>query len=162
PTGNSGDGSDSGLSGTAGSVLSPATAKNVLSVGAVELPRDITNVVEKISNGFTNTSTPWRGATSSGNQVASFSGRGNVGVRVEGDFGRVKPDVVAPGTFVISARSSQWDEDEYYNPTNYFYAAISGQVVTNNGFNVYGIFLPENAVGFTIELEPNIDSPVPF
>lgn len=30
-------------------------------------------------------------------QVAAYSSRGNVGVGVEGEFGRFKPDVVAPG-----------------------------------------------------------------
>jgi len=47
--GNSGDGSDGGLSGMPGSVLSPSTAKNVISVGAIELARDITNIVTKTS-----------------------------------------------------------------------------------------------------------------
>ena len=50
--------------------------------------------------------------------MAAFSGRGNVGVGIEGEFGRFKPDVVAPGTFVVSARSTQWDQAAYYQPTN--------------------------------------------
>ena len=51
---------------------------------------------------------PFLGVTDSLNEVASFSSRGNVGIGREGDFGRFKPDVVAPGTFVISARSQYW------------------------------------------------------
>jgi hypothetical protein len=47
-------------------------------------------------------------ATDSDNQVASFSSRGNVGIGLEGDFGRFKPDVVAPGSFVISTRAKGW------------------------------------------------------
>ena len=50
--------------------------------------------------------------------MAAFSSRGNVGVGIEGAFGRFKPDVVAPGTFVVSARSTQWDQVAYYRATN--------------------------------------------
>lgn len=164
--GNSGDGSDGGLSGIPGSVLSPSTAKNVISVGAIELARDITNIVTKISgvgtNQTTNTSTPWKAMTSSGNQVAGFSGRGNVGIGIEGDFGRFKPDVVAPGTAVISTRSKQWDEEAYYNPTNHHFLTLSDQTIGTNNLTQYAIFLPDNAVAFRIAVAPNLDSPIPF
>ncbi len=56
---------------------------------------------------------------SSKDLVAGYSARGNVGIQTEGDFGRFKPDVVAPGTFTVSTRSSMWDMDAYFNPTNY-------------------------------------------
>lgn len=161
-TGNGGGGTDAGLGGTPGSVYSPATAKNVLAVGAAELLRDITNQVEKVTGGSTNTSTPWKGMTSSDNQVADFSGRGNVGIRIEGDYGRFKPDVIAPGTFVIAPRSTTWDEADYYNPTNHSRSQLQNQLVNQGGFNTYPIFLPENTVGFTVSLVANSDSPVPF
>ena len=61
----------------------------------------------------------WQAETDSGNQVAGYSARGNVGIGTEGTFGRFKPDVVAPGSFVVSTRSSEWDKTAYYNPTNY-------------------------------------------
>lgn len=165
--GNDGNGGNNGLGGRAGSVSSPGTAKNVLTVGAVELERDITNEVIKVtSNGSggatTNRSTPWQDMTSSGNQVAGFSSRGNVGIGVEGDYGRVKPDVVAPGTFVVSARSSQWDEIAYYNPTNYHYTTLANQSIAGGAGQDYLIFLPDNTVGFAITVYPNVDSPVPF
>ena len=48
------------------------------------------------------------GITDSGGQVASFSSRGNVGVGMEGDAGRFKPDVVAPGVFIVSTRAAGW------------------------------------------------------
>lgn len=160
--GNGGDGTDEGLGGSPGSINSPATAKNVVSVGAGELLRDITNQVEKVTGGSTNTTTPWKAMTSSDNQVASFSGRGNVGIRIEGDFGRFKPDVIAPGTFVIAPRSTTWDEAEYYNPTNHNRSQLQNQLVNSGGFNTYPIFLPENTVGFSIALIGNSDSPVPF
>jgi subtilisin family serine protease/subtilisin-like proprotein convertase family protein len=164
--GNNGGGSDSGLSGTPDRLLSPATAKNVISVGALELARDITNIVTKISlvgtNLSTNNSTPWKAMTSSENQIARFSSRGNVGIGVEGEFGRFKPDVVAPGTFVVSTRSAQWDEVAYYNPTSHHYTTFSDQVIVTNGLTQYSLFLPDNAVGFSITLVPNGASPVPF
>lgn len=160
--GNNGEGGDDGTGGRPGSVRAPGTAKNVITVGAVELPRDITNVVEKVTGGSTNTSTPWKNMTSSANHVAGFSARGNVGIGIEGPFGRFKPDVVAPGTFVISTRSQDWDELEYYNPTNYAYNTIFDQLATTNTLLQFPLFLPENAVGFNITLVPTEDSPVPF
>jgi subtilisin-like proprotein convertase family protein/subtilisin family serine protease len=160
--GNTGEGGDEGTGGRPGSVRAPGTAKNVITVGAVELPRDITNVVEKITGGTTNKSTPWKNMTSSANHVAGFSARGNVGIGIEGPFGRFKPDVVAPGTFVISTRSQDWDELEYYNPTNYNYNTLFNQLATTNTLLQFPLFLPENAVGFSITLVPTEDSPVPF
>src|SRR5262249_48317316 len=42
--GNSGDGSDTGFGGTPNSIASPANAKNVITVGALESFRSITNI----------------------------------------------------------------------------------------------------------------------
>ena len=109
--GNAGSGADDGSGSVPDSIQSPATAKNVITVGAIEQPRHITNRVCQ-------TNQPWLGLTDTNNQVAAFSSRGNVGVGIEGNFGRFKPDVVAPGTFVISARSTQWNQAAYYSPTN--------------------------------------------
>lgn len=160
--GNEGDGSDTGLGGLPGTVMSPATAKNVIAVGALESLRDITNVVEKVTSGVTNKSKPWQGMTSSDFQVAPFSSRGNVGVRIEGDYGRIKPDVVAPGTFVIAPRSTGWDQVAYYNRTNHNRSTLTDQLVETGDLNVYPVFIPENTVGFTVNLIGNEDSPVPF
>ena len=92
--GNNGGAADDGTGGLADTIRSPGTGKNVITVGAIEQKRGITNQV--INNGVTNE--PFAAETDSSNQVASFSSRGNVGIGVEGDFGRFKPDVVAPGT----------------------------------------------------------------
>src|SRR4029077_6829727 len=114
--------------------FSPATAKNVITVGAIEQHRNITNDVYKCTTiyGGTNVSTvncqtnkPWQPATDSSDEVAGFSSRGNVGVGIEGEFGRFKPDVVAPGTFVFSTRSTEWDEQAYYTPTSHIYQSYS-------------------------------------
>ena len=111
--GNSGFGSTNGTVGEPDSILAPATAKNVITVGALESFRNITNEFYTTNVvGGTNvisTNAPFLGFTDSDNEVASFSSRGNVGIGTEGDFGRFKPDVVAPGTFVVSTRSGYMD-----------------------------------------------------
>lgn len=119
--GNTGNGNDDGTGGEPDSVLSPGTAKNVITVGALEQARWVTNSVWGwVTNGAGHwqTNQPWLQLTSASNRVAGFSSRGNVGLGVEGNFGRFKPDVVAPGVFVVSARSQEWDQAGYYNPTN--------------------------------------------
>ncbi len=124
--GNEGFGGDNGLGGFEDSIRSPGNAKNVITVGALESARQLTNSVIQDTNGAfmaigstvfgsfdTNrndyiTNFPFAGLTDTDYEVASFSGRGNVGVGTEGDTGRFKPDVLAPGTFIVSARSSAW------------------------------------------------------
>jgi len=120
--GNSGNGADDGSGGTPDSIQSPATAKNVITVGAIDQPRMITNEVWQCADldgtNVCQTNKPWLGLTATNNAVAAFSSRGNVGVGLEGALGRLKPDIVAPGTFVVSARSTQWDQTASYGPTN--------------------------------------------
>src|SRR5262249_37969639 len=117
--GNTGAGADDGTGGTPDTIQSPATAKNVLTVAAVGQLRGITNETWTCSGGGAcQTNVPWLSMTDSRDQVAAFSARGNVGIGVEGEFGRYKPDVVAPGTFVVSARSTQWDQAAYYSQSN--------------------------------------------
>ncbi len=160
--GNTGNGDDGGVNGNPESIVSPSTAKNVITVGAVELPRGITNEVIKIVAGVTNRSNPWAGQTDSSNQIAGFSARGNVGIGIEGDFGRFKPDVVAPGTFVVSTRSQQWDERAYYNPTNYTIVTYQNQTVTTNDLKLFpSVFVPNNAVRLTIQATGTDPVPVP-
>src|SRR4030095_3713533 len=117
--GNDGFAFDNGQGGIPNSLVSPATAKNVISVGALENSRGLTNfivVTNVVDDGAgvlsTNVVTNlfFFAATDSDNEVAFFSSRGNVGIGVEGDFGRFKPDVVAPGSFVISTRAKDWTD----------------------------------------------------
>jgi subtilisin-like proprotein convertase family protein len=91
-------------------------------------------------------------STDSSNQVANFSSRGNVGRTVEGDNGRFKPDVVAPGTFVVSTRSGQWDEQAYYNPTNYNTQVFPNLVVSSNDTYSTGVFVPDNTVQLVVSV----------
>ena len=97
--------------------------------------------------------------------VAGLSSRGNVGIGTEGTFGRYKPDVVAPGTFVVSTRSSQWDIGTYFyqSPTNYNERDLSVVIQADTlAGPIRFPSIPTNTVGVTIQLFPNGDSPVPF
>ena len=136
--GNNGGGGDNGIGGSGDSINSPGNAKNVITVGALESLRNITNSIIFETNGValvvgstvltdldTNrtdytTNAPYTPLTDSAFQVAGFSGRGNVGIGVEGDSGRFKPDLVAPGTFILSARSAKWTVEHDF-PTNEFF-----------------------------------------
>ena len=159
--GNDGGGNDYGQDGNSDSILSPATAKNVITVGALEQYRNITNTY--LPFGSTNPSAYWQPEMDSSSQVAAFSARGNVGIGTEGAYGRFKPDVVAPGTGVVSTRSTTWDQVAYYNPTNFTYNTINAnQLVDTNYFNFYSMQVPSNAVGVVLYIEPNNLSPVPF
>jgi subtilisin family serine protease/subtilisin-like proprotein convertase family protein len=130
----------------AGRINSPATGKNVITVGSLEQLRNITNTV--FTGGVTNQ--PWAAETDSDSQVAQYSGRGNVGIGVEGEFGRYKPDVVAPGTWVISTRSRQWDTNAYYNTTNIQPSSFDNLTIDAGAVNQYSLFVPLNGVRFSI------------
>ncbi len=85
----------------AGSVGSPATAKNVLSVGAAEGRREIARTwVETWPEDFAVEPIALdRVSQADGGQgLAAFSGRGPCA------DGRIKPDLVAPGTFAVAPR----------------------------------------------------------
>jgi PKD repeat protein len=114
------------------SMGSPATAKNVLSVGASENDRQGDWTCDAgIGNGCTGQNNlfsygeawpadypaaPISTDVSAGNadQLAAFSSRGPT------DDGRIKPDVVAPGTWVLSGYSDLYQEgyDAGANPQN--------------------------------------------
>ncbi|MGA1235659.1 MAG: S8 family serine peptidase [Limisphaerales bacterium] len=134
--GNSGRGGDNGLRGQSGTIGSPATAKNVITVGAIEQPRFITNayyitnIIEGTTNEFVITNAPFLAMTDSDNEVASYSSRGNVGVGREGEHGRFKPDVVAPGSFMLSARSAAWDLNNDWATNNPSYPVV--EALTTN------------------------------
>jgi hypothetical protein len=123
----------------AGSMGAPATAKNVISVGASENDRQghyecdasltYTNCA---AQGAFNTiftygaawptdypANPIKNDPSAGNadQMAAFSSRGPA------SDGRIKPDVVAPGTWVLSGYSDKFQQqyDSSANPQNSAY-----------------------------------------
>ena len=92
-----------------GSITSPATAKNVITVGAIDSPRYITNTVDFTNQGVTGDAI-FQSTTFDSNHVAGFSSAGNVGVGVESAGGRFKPDVVAPGVFTVSTRAANYQD----------------------------------------------------
>lgn len=162
--GNAGDGSDSEDlgGGIADSIESPATAKDVITVGAIQEDRNISVTVTN-ADGSPNTS--WADETSTGYRVAGFSSRGNVGVGIEGPVGRYKPDVCAPGTFTLSTRSEQWDIGTYFyqNPTNdqsKYYTGFTVQPgsIVSRPFPT----IPTNTVECQIWTFPNANSPFSF
>ena len=84
-------------------------------------------------------------------QVADFSSEGNVGIGFEGKFGRFKPDVVAPGAFIVSTRSEQWDTNAYYNPTNFSDQLFTNLTLDAGGLQYFQLPIPENAISVEID-----------
>lgn len=111
------------------SMVSPGTAKNVLTVGASENQRTSGGYAttrygtawpsdypaEPIKSDYI--SRPWDGSNQG---MAAFSSRGPC------DDGRVKPDVCAPGTDVISCRSRAPGADTGWGVYNTMYVYMGG------------------------------------
>lgn len=86
------------------SISAPGTAKNVITVGASESYRP-------------EFAHPW---ADNPNEIAPFSSKGWT------DDGRVKPDIVAPGTFILSTRSTKAADSAFWANYNSFYAYMGG------------------------------------
>jgi serine protease AprX len=145
------------------SIGSPATAKNVITVGASENNRAgnyqcDTNLTYQSHDAYQPSTTcsgmggnnilgtygvrwpadypanPIKDDPTAGNaeQMAGFSSRGPT------DDGRIKPDVVAPGTWILSTYSGQYQEfyDPSPNPQNGAYQ-VDGWGMPLNGFYKY-------------------------
>ncbi|HEY1787074.1 MAG TPA: S8 family serine peptidase, partial [Verrucomicrobiae bacterium] len=148
---------DDGNGGIADTIESPGTAKDVMTVGALEEFRYITN---QVTNADSTISQPWLGWTINSNLVWASSSDGNVGIGTEGTFGRFKPDVVAPGTFVVSCRSEQWDTNAYYHPTNNTVYVFPDLIPTNSfSRSPFRFYVPSNTVAVIFETVTNLDSP---
>jgi subtilisin-like proprotein convertase family protein len=152
---------DSG--GTADTIESPGTAKDVMTVGALQELRFITN---QVTNADGTISQPWLPETDNSNSVwttsptGNSSSDGNVGIGTEGTFGRFKPDVVAPGTFVVSCRSEQWDTNAYYHPTNNTIYEFPDLIPTNSfSTAAFHFTVPGNAVDVIFQTVTNLSSP---
>jgi hypothetical protein len=83
------------------SMSAPGTAKNVLTVGASENERPDIALTwgQGWPNNFQTAPLANDQVANNKNGMAAFSGRGPT------DDGRIKPDVVAPGTYIVSMRS---------------------------------------------------------
>lgn len=103
--GNEGD----GYYGTAyDSISAPGTAKNCITVGASENYRP------------TMPDLGWGNISDNPNQIAPYSSRGNC------TDGRMKPDIVAPGTWILSTKSSVAPVSNYWGSFNTYYAYMGG------------------------------------
>ncbi len=160
--GNDGLGNESGSDGLSDRISSPATAKNVITVGSSEQYRRITN--EFLIPAFTVTNTCitnmaaiYLGRTDSSNEVAGYSSRGNIDPQDEGEFGRFKPDVVAPGTFPVSLRSTDWNHTNRYLAGNvdYLYVYFTNIVIAPDTVQTFFNFIPFNATNLFIDTLDN-------
>ncbi len=170
--GNDGLGGNAGVGGIPDSIASPGNAKNVITVGALESPRNLTNSIVYDTNGVAvkigTQEFPGRGFnptnltyftnevlkpfTDTGFQVAGYSSRGNVGVEIEGTSGRFKPDVVAPGSFVLSARSAAWRIEDQY-PQNPFTGEFPDE------YYLFGELERTNATAYRFESGTSMAAP---
>jgi len=160
--GDGGNGNYSGGGGTESSIVSPATAKNVITVGAVDAPRNITN---EVTFDGVSTNAIFASWTDDSNLVAWFSSCGNVSPGTEGLSGRFKPDVVAPGMFIISCRATDYVDPTYSTQVTPY--PFAGQVVQPGQINDYALPLvpsnfPADTEELIIEATPNSQSPNPF
>ncbi len=159
--GNEGFGAEDGQGGEPSTIRAPGTAKNVITVGAIESPRGITNeVVYTDAQGELQTNQVFLAETDTHFQITSFSGRGNVEPGVEGRFGRFKPDVVAPGAFTLSTRSKDWLDPRGFSDT--LVGRLDNQEVVSGGRNNYSMFVPAGAAEFRVRALPNLRSPDPM
>ena len=124
------DGADKNADGIIdlGSVTPPATAKNAIAVGAVENLKP-TPIPNEDSGTYGETwpedypeepihSDPT--ADAGGDGMVAFSSRGPT------QDGRIKPDVVAPGTWIASVRSSLATYDGWGDPIDDYYMYMGG------------------------------------
>ena len=86
-------------------ISSPGSAKNCITVGASENYRPTMG---------------WVGECDNPNEIAIFSSRGTT------EDGRVKPDVVAPGTWILSTRSTLAPDTSFWGNYNTYYAYMGG------------------------------------
>jgi hypothetical protein len=117
--GNAGGGAPDGVTATAGTVGSPGNAKNVITVGAIEHPRLADN--RPLGQDLlAENDTDW--------QVVSFSSRGPV----TATDARTKPDIVAPGSYVISMQSQDLEVswDDFSDPAQFEFDLRNNNVDT--------------------------------
>lgn len=163
--GNEGQGEANGKGGAANTISSPGTAKNVITVGAIESRRRIltgsTTVTNDTETGETTTTYFFYEDSDSSNQVARYSSRGNVGIGLEGDVGRFKPDVIAPGSWIISTRAEGWQNPKMLTTNEYKF--VKDQTASGNSTNYYQLIpIPDDGISMVVRVLPNGKSASPF
>ncbi len=156
-SGDGGNGDDSGVDGQGGTINSPGSAKNVITVGATDTPRFLTN---QVSYDGQTTNQVFLGATDNSNLVTYFSSCGNVGLGVEGITGRFKPDVVAPGVFIVSTRSHNYVDPTF--DTLVTDNAVTNQIVDPGKTNYYPVLYPTDGSELIIQIVTNAGTPAGF
>ena len=103
------------------SIGSPATSKNVLTVGASENDRG-TQISSEWGPWFGYSTDPIKSDKIANNTegMAAFSSRGPV------DDGRMKPDISAPGTFILSTKSRSTTQTGWLAHSNTDYTYMGG------------------------------------
>ncbi len=122
--GNSGEDGDANGYVDLNSVSSPASAKNVITIGASDNERASGGYASDVWGSLWGSSFPAPPTSNdltsdSRNELAAFSSRGPMA------DGRIKPDLVAPGTNILSTKSSQTTETGW-GPYNAFYTYMGG------------------------------------
>ena len=102
--------------------------------------------------------------TDSSDQVAAFSSRGNVGIGIEGEFGRFKPDVVAPGHLRRFDQSGAVGHQRLLQSDQPHLLRLPRHaVVATNELYLDSIFVPgQRRPAQPDACVPNTNSPVPF
>jgi uncharacterized repeat protein (TIGR01451 family) len=122
--GNGGEDSDGDGYVDENSVTAPATAKNVISIGASENERSSggyqTTYGSLWSSDYPAPPTSSDHVSNDREHLAAFSSRGPLA------DGRIKPDVVAPGTNILSVRSSRASYDGWGSPYDQYYMYMGG------------------------------------
>src|SRR6201999_3079754 len=123
----------------------------------IDSPRFITN---QVSLDCSTSNALFAVYTSDSNLVSYFSSAGNVSPTLEGEFGRFKPDVVAPGVFTVSDRSTN-----YIDPTNQEtvgYLLFPGQVLNPGQPDQFSVVIPSGTQLAWFQVTPNDLSFTPF
>ncbi len=124
--GNSGEDMDRDGVIDTNSVITPGTAKNVMTVGASKnflLKGGIQRKMKNLRQGKEKWGVEPLASSrlsDSGAGMAAFSSRGPT------NDGRIKPDIVAPGTNIVSSRSTHTDADLGWGPFSEHYLYMGG------------------------------------
>lgn len=123
------------------SLSSPGTAKNVLTVGASENNRPAITYTYGSFFGYPASPISTDGMANNVNGMAAFSSRGAT------NDGRIKPDIVAPGTFIASTRSQKWGFDDNLETSTAKWSALGTWARTTTSAHLGSYSITDSSVG---------------